>query len=61
MKNYDVICDDSPEGFHVEEVTEESKKEFRAARIAHGWVPENPSESERELIEEYERLQKVAV
>ena len=61
MKNYDVICDDSPDGFHVEEATEESKKEFRAARIAYGWVPENPSYEERLLIEEHQKLNKVAV
>ena len=51
------VCDDSPDGFHVEEVTEEEKREFRAARIALGWIPENPSEEEKVLIEEYKKHQ----
>ena len=35
--------------------TEEELKEFRAARIERGWIPEEPSEEEKILIEQYKR------
>ena len=49
------VCDDSENGFHVEEITEVEKREFRAWRIARGWVPENATDVEKLLIDEYRK------
>ncbi|MCL1810230.1 MAG: hypothetical protein FWG42_10775 [Clostridiales bacterium] len=38
---YDVVDDPT---------TEDDRREFRKARISHGWVPENPSAEEKALI-----------
>ena len=50
------ICDDSPDGFHVREITPDEKREFRAGRIALGWVPENATDKEKILIEQYKTV-----
>lgn len=47
---YDVVDDPT---------TEDDRREFRKARICHGWVPSNPTEEEKSLIYRVEKRKAV--